>query len=353
MRHFIFLAIVFLMGSLVQAQTEPKKNDPPKFSFGSIEPKNVAYPNWKTATFGGTQFWTDVRVASDWRIQRNSSFGHFRLLDEDNIRQAWGEESKCTAELEKRLKTGTVKPCRGEVVILLHGLCRSWRSMKTLAEHLETMGYETILFRYASSRQPVAEHARCLRQVIDSLPPDVTEINFVAHSLGNIVVRHYVSDCAKSSDCKLDSRINRMVMIGPPNQGSRMARLMKDSLSFKMIAGASGAQLSLGWEKLSENLATPEFEFGIIAGGYGADGSALSNPVLYGQDDFTVSKWETMLPGADDFLVKHLVHSTMMNQLEVLEATTQFLDKGYFISNERKRPIQSLPAKPGLEEVAK
>ncbi len=361
MGRVAFLAIVFLACSSLQAQNSFKESDPNARSSLGPDIERFGYPpdvsdrysnlNWKIATLGGTQYWTDVRVEGGWRVQRNCYFGHFRLLNDSDVRQTWGDEKTCIAAIEDQIKSGLIKPYSGKVVILLHGLCRTWHSMKALAEHFESQGYVVIHFRYASSRQRVGEHARYLKKVIGELPPTVTEINFVGHSLGNIVVRHYVSDCAKSKVLDLDSRINRMVMIGPPNQGSRMARLLKDSASFKLIGGASGAELSLGWDKLSQNLATPEFEFGIIAGGYGDDGAPLSNPFLHGQNDFTVSIWETMLPGADDFLVKHLFHSTMMHQMEVLEATTQFLENGYFISKDRKRPIESLPDKPLYNET--
>ena len=342
MGRVVFLAITFAACLGVEAQ-----DSYPEIKTRSETESNI---NWKLATLGGTQFWTDVRVEGGWRIQRNSLFGHFRLLDSSDVRRTWGTEEACTLALKSNFKSGVIKPYRGKVVILLHGLCRTWKSMNSLAEHLDSQGYTVINFRYASSRQQVGEHARYLKRVIGELSPDVTEINFVGHSLGNIVVRHYVSDCNKSKVLDLDSRINRMVMIGPPNQGSRMARLLKNSASFKLIAGASGAELSLGWEELSKNLATPEFEFGIIAGNYG-DPNGLNNYLLHGENDFTVSKWETMLPGADDFLTKPLFHSTMMHQTKVLEATTQFLEKDYFISKDRKRPIESLPEKPLSKEV--
>ena len=118
-----------------------------------------------------------------------------------------------------------------------------------------------------------------------------------------------------------------------------MARLLKSSVAFKLVAGASGAQLSIGWDKLEKNLATPEFEFGIVAGNYGSDDSTWSNVLLPGPDDFTVSKKEASLPGASDFLVKPLLHTTMMHQEDVLEATTRFLKSGHFVSAEKMNPI--------------
>ena len=52
-------------------------------------------PNWKFGTLGGKQFWTDELIHGGWRIQRNVLSGHFRLLDADNQRRAWGSWEGC------------------------------------------------------------------------------------------------------------------------------------------------------------------------------------------------------------------------------------------------------------------
>ena len=166
---------------------------------------------------------------------------------------------------------------------------------------------------------------RLCRQVIDNLGSDVTEINFVGHSLGNIVVRRYLGDQANSRQ-QVDPRIERMVMLGPPNQGSRMARLLRSSLSFKVLAGVSGGELSNAWEQLEPTLATPEFEFAIIAGGQVGQ-SKLNNILLTGKDDFTVSVEETKLLGASDFQIRPLIHTTMMKDKEVFQGYASVLRK--------------------------
>lgn len=324
-----------------QSQTEMGRHD----SETESPTESRSNYNWKVATLGGTQYWTDVHVYGDWRIQHNSYWGHHRLIDDKNVRQAWGTKKACQTELDARIKNGKVKAYSGKVVIVLHGLCRSWKSMNPMAEHLKSSGYQVINFRYASSREEVAVHASRLRSVINGLPSGVTEINFVAHSLGNIVIRHYVADCNQSKSMDVDPRINRMVMLGPPNQGSRMARLLKNSVAFKLVTGASGAQLSTGFKELEKDLATPAFQFGIVAGNRGDEDSPWGNILLPGPDDFTVSTQETMLAGATDFLVRPLLHTTMMNQEEVLESTTRFLESGHFVSADKVNPIEAQPPK--------
>jgi len=305
--------------------------------------KPIGYLNWQMPTLGGQQFWTDVRYASGWRIQQNSQTGHFRLLDPRNVRHAWGNRLHCDQALDQLIVKGNAKPYTGKVVIVLHGLIRTSSSMTTMAKHLRDEGkYATINFQYASTRKSVGDHAIALKSVIDQLGPNVTEINFVGHSLGNIVVRRYLGDTRDPLTGKQgDSRINRVVMIGPPNQGSKMARILKSSVLFGTIAGVSGAELSRGWGVLQPSLATPTCEFGIIAGGQESDEN-LSNFVLKGKDDFTVSLEETKLVGAHDLLVRPLFHSTMMNQKITLDATLNFFQNGYFISAEQRNPITSL-----------
>lgn len=306
----------------------------------------VGQLNWATKTLGGQQFWTDVRHVGGWRVQENSETGHFRLLDPSNVRQGWGNRTHCDILLDKFVINGKAKLCSGKVVILLHGLIRTSSSMTPLAKYLhEKGGYATVNFQFASTRKSVGAHAIALKEVVDGLGPNVTEINFIGHSLGNLVVRRYLGDTTNpATGTQGDSRIKRVVMIGPPNQGSRMARILKSSLLFNTIAGVSGAQLSRGWEKLQPTLATPAMEFGIIAGGQATEKN-WSNFVLKGKDDFTVSLDEAKLVGAHDLMVKPLLHSTMMTQPVVLQGALNFFRNGYFESEAKRTPITAANTK--------
>ena len=294
---------------------------------------------WKFKTLGGQQFWTDVQIVDGWKIQRNEVYGQFRVIDTANVRQYSGELEKCKKLVDSKLAKGEIEPYSGEVVVILHGLMRSRRPLVPMAKHLEkSTSFTPILFEYGSSRKPVASHSAALKSVLEGLGPKVDRIHFVGHSLGNLVVRGMLHSLDKEHP--LHKKMGRMVMLGPPNQGSRMARLLKNSAMFSIVAGVSGAQLSTGWEKLEPELATPSFEFGIIAGGQ--NNSRFSNFMLKGPDDFTVSTEETKLVGASDFLVRPLVHSSMMKKTEVLKATESFLENGYFLSREKRNPILSL-----------
>lgn len=307
------------------------------------------YFNLRAKTLGGKQYWTDIRHSVGWRIQENAVTGHFRLLDPSNVRQAWGSVAHCEQKLNGLVQSGQAQSHRGKVVIALHGMIRTRDSMNTMARFLTEKGkYQVVNFQYASTKKEVAEHGRALGRVISSLGPDVTEINFVAHSLGNLVIRSYLQQHqtavlpgaggGPAVFRQGDPRIGRIVMVGAPNQGSKMARMLKGSLLFQGIAGKTGMQLANGWEQLEPQLATPDVPFGIIAGGKTERGG-INNWTLTGPNDFTVSAEETKLPGAADFLLRPLFHSTMMNQPETLNATLRFFQHGYFVSEQDRKPI--------------
>ena len=181
-------------------------------------------------TPGGIQFWTDALLFHDWRIQRNAISGHYRLLDGQNRRHARGSFAHCRDELEQIKCQHNLPPMCGRVVILLHGLADPRSTMSRMANFLQTSGQGTVLyFAYASTQAEVAEHARALAQVIDNLE-GVTEINFVAHSLGNLVIRHYFADQMEPATGRQpDPRIRRIVMLGPPNRGTLLAERLAPS----------------------------------------------------------------------------------------------------------------------------
>ena len=339
-QEFIATAIhglVLLMTCLLMLVSTVTGQDLP-----TIDGIKAAPWNLKTKTLGGVQFWTDTIHRSGWRIQRNAVSGHYRLIDPKDVRHAWGSLAVCKSELSVRVRKNKIPVHQGQVVILLHGLMRSHRSMQPTAEYLATeLDCQTITLQYASSREVIAEHAKALHSVIEHLGPEVTRIDFVAHSLGNLVVRHYLRDHTDSrSGRQGDPRIKRMVMLGPPNQGSQFARLLKGSLLFRSVAGASGAQLSMHWDTLEPKLATPKFEFGIIAGAQ-PNNWGLNNPILRGRDDFTVRLKETRLEGASDFFVQPFLHATIMKHPDALAATSRFLEHGYFVSAAARQPIKA------------
>lgn len=295
-------------------------------------------PNIPTITLGGEQFWSDEFVRNGWRVQINAMTGHHRLLDNKDVRRAWGTHEQCHAALAETAKTEAFPPLKPKVVITMHGLIRSREAMEGIGAYLEKEGdFEWINVGYASTRRSIDQHAESLAKIIAGLD-GVHEVNFVCHSLGNIIVRRYFGEAtAAEPKWKPDPRIKRFVMLGPPNNGADLAKRFKGNKIVTMVIGPSGKQLGGQWDTVSTRLAVPPCEFGIIAGGNGTDDGA--SPLVPGDDDLIVSVAETRLPGACDFRTLNLLHGQLMNDPQVQQQTLQFLKTGCFESAANRRPI--------------
>lgn len=277
--------------------------------------------------------WSDVRVVSNWRIQQHARSKTYRLLDLSDHAVIEGSLRDCLNELGSNIEKGSIDPVNKEVVVVLHGLGESRAAMQPLVSFLEeNMTASILTFGYASPQAPLASHAHSLGRVLAGLPPTTT-INFVGHSMGNLVVRRWLQDAQP----EIIHRINRMVMLGPPNQGSDLAQLAASNPLLRNLASGAARELVLHWDRLSRELQIPQFQFGIIAGGKN-DNKGYS-PLLKGDDDAIVRVSETRLAGSDDFLVIPVRHSRMMYNTEVQEETLRFLLKGRFTQ-------QSFPTSP-------
>ena len=53
---------------------------------------DVSFPNIPFPTMGGKVFWLTLKEFNGWKLQRNSFTQHYRILDSNDIRQAWGNE---------------------------------------------------------------------------------------------------------------------------------------------------------------------------------------------------------------------------------------------------------------------
>ena len=117
-----------------------------------------------------------------------------------------------------------------------------------------------------------------------------------------------------------------------------VAAALAENELFTVIAGPSGQELGKTWSDLAARLATPQCEFGIIAGGR-QDGRGY-NPLLSGDNDAVVTVASTQLAGAADFRVVPTIHMLLMDDPTVIQYTLRFLQHGYFISPQQRQPLK-------------
>ncbi|MBA4104790.1 MAG: hypothetical protein C0485_03450 [Pirellula sp.] len=297
-------------------------------------------------TLGGRFVWSDEVVDHGWRIQKHAVIGHYRLIDESDRRQAFGSFDTCLAKLNEVKKAENFPPNPKEVTIVLHGLGAGRQFMEGLSEYLEENGnLATINVGYPSTMEDIDAYAASLDSVIRHLD-GVERVSFVAHSMGNVVIRRYLNNLSRLDPAmRPPIEFKRMVMISPPNHGAELADQWADNKLVEAVAGKPLEQLapSKGWPELEKQLSTPNFEFGIIVGGRG-DGEGYLDAIP-GDDDGLLSVDTSKLAGAVDFIQTKGIHQLMPQYKEVRAATLNFLLNGYFVSPTSKHPVVATAVK--------
>ena len=211
-----------------------------------------------------------------------------------------------------------------ECVVLLHGLGRLSNSMSELETKLATAGYSVSNIKYPSRSHPIDLLA------VDAIGRGLTqcrsegsgEIYFITHSLGGILLRYYLSE-------NTISELGRVVMLGPPNQGSEIVDGLLKLPGFGFIGGPAGVALGTGEGSIINSLGPVEFDLGIIAG------STNINPLEFlfiaGPSDSVVSIESTKVQGMNAHMVLPVTHTFMMRNNEVIEQAIHYLKTGSFI----------------------
>ena len=211
-----------------------------------------------------------------------------------------------------------------ECVVLLHGLARTSSSFDAMQEALEEDGYLTANIDYPSREYEIAALADiAIGEGLASCRAgeDVEKIHFVTHSLGGILVRQYLST-------QTVGELGRVVMLGPPNQGSDAVDDLVDVPGFDWVNGPAGHQLGKGETSVPLALGPVDFELGVIAGNRTID--PITSAVLENPDDGRVSVEDTKIEGMDDFVIVEHSHAFMMRMQRPIELTKKFLRTGSF-----------------------
>jgi pimeloyl-ACP methyl ester carboxylesterase len=210
-----------------------------------------------------------------------------------------------------------------EYVILLHGLCRTSRSMVPMERALSKAGYQVLNVDYPSRTAAIEKlsEAAIGGAVGDCQENGAVKIHFVTHSLGGILVRSYLARHPIPN-------LGRVVMLGPPNQGSEVVDKLGSWRAFKKLNGPAGNELGTDKNSAPNKLGPANFCVGVIAGDRSINW--INSLLIPGPDDGKVSVARTRLAGMADHLVIHSAHPFLMRNRTAIRQTIEFLQAGRF-----------------------
>lgn len=274
-------------------------------------------------TMGGSQLWEDVFFYQKWRIQRNYRTKKYRLLDPWDIQRHNGGFESCRKAFLEYIEIYELSRQRGHMVIMLHGLADSKNIFKPLWRAVLKEGMMAAAINYPSTRKKIDAHVRQLDFFLNHLE-DVQEISFVTKGVGGIVLRKLM---AIESPWQKNLKINRIVQVCPPNQGSKLFVWLQKFNFFRWLLGPMLKEIS------PQNMIfIPNFhknlEFGIISTDFPAKN--LAKFVSEAFQKALPSPRESDLDGAKDSVYIPNVNYNVFNNPKIVQACVRFLTRGKF-----------------------
>ncbi len=210
-----------------------------------------------------------------------------------------------------------------ECVVLLHGLARTSSSMNELEQRLTNEGYYVANVDYPSRKKEIIKLSEiAINEGLSRCHEHASNpVNFVTHSLGGILVRQYYKNHPPEG-------VKRVIMLGPPNNGSEIVDTLKNLPGYDLLNGPAGQQLGTGDDDLPKHLGAVNFELGVIAGTRSIN--LILSTFLPNPDDGKVSVESTKVDGMCGFVTLPVSHPFLMQNDQVISEVINFLAYGKF-----------------------
>ncbi len=209
-----------------------------------------------------------------------------------------------------------------DYIVVLHGIARTWRSMRTLVKYFKERGYPVLNVGYPSTRLPLESLVQHIRNQVAAFNQDENrKIHFIGYSLGGLLARGLLH-------LYRPANLGRVVQLAPPNQGSEVADFWKNFFLFRWIFGPAGQDLGTNEKEFARILGPVDYELGVIAGNRSWD--PISSAMIEGADDGKVSVQSTRVKGLTDHIVIPASHTFIIYKKEAFEQALHFITTGKF-----------------------
>ncbi|MBY6211603.1 alpha/beta hydrolase [Microbulbifer agarilyticus] len=218
-------------------------------------------------------------------------------------------------------------PSPSPCAILLHGITKDASSMTDIENALRDAGFYTVNLDYPSKKHPIETLAEMTvpRGLQACKKAGAAPVYFVAHSMGSLLLRQYF-------DQRDPSVIERAVMLGPPNQGSRLGNFLSCIPIIKDVNGPAGNQMGIDERSLPSRLGPVRFPLGVIAGTRSFN--PLFSAIIDGNDDGIVGVPSTYVEGTCARVTYPLTHNGLTGSQQVIDQVVSYLTEGRFVGEE-------------------
>lgn len=275
-------------------------------------------------TFGGSQLWEDIFFYQKWRIQRHFETKKCRLLDPWDIQRQSGTFDECSKAFYKYIEIYELPRQKGHMIVMIHGLFDSKNIFKPLWRAALANKFCAAAVNYPSSQKSLDAHVSQFEMFLNNLV-DINEVSFVTKGVGALILRELLN--RQNMEWRKKIKINRIVEIAPPNQGSK---LFAKLCNFKLANLVFGPMLKDATPKKVAYLPdiNKSIETGIIS-----CGTPIINLIELLPSDYKNKLYaenESFIEDAKDFIKIKNWHFNPLKNKEIINNTIAFIKNGCF-----------------------
>ncbi|MCE5249882.1 alpha/beta fold hydrolase [bacterium] len=219
----------------------------------------------------------------------------------------------------------TIAEPENELVVLIHGFCRTKRDMYPLQTFLESRGYHVFCPTLPTAFGSLETCTLKFEEEFRELNGQYDRVHFVGHSMGGLIIRLFLS----RNDVP---GLGRCILIGTPNNGTELAALADRYCKPFMWIFKPCRSFQPGRVEIPPPLNSPPPEMGAIAG----NGSGLFlGRFITGENDGRVPVDSVPFSGMKELIVLPFNHVEIHHRPETAELVIWFLRDGTFQGNNR------------------
>ncbi len=217
-------------------------------------------------------------------------------------------------------------PPKKENVIVIHGFGQDAKGMEYIYDALKKDGYDVCSLDYKTVRKSIETIKEQVTEQVEHCFTNFKTSNkthFIGHSLGGLMIRNYLAENPNRYSKK---SVDKIVMMGTPNQGSPISDVYKKRNLFGLL-GEMSIALGTGEEDFANALPEPSYHIGIIAGN---KPWLITKGIFNEPNDGLVPVSSTKLTNMADFIELPIDHAGMRSSQIVVEQLLSYLSRGKF-----------------------